>query len=470
MNSNTRADFGSGSTLRRDAGMVLNSIVKTLGTLCICLVATFANSGRSLAINGSGPEGVTSSPRQLPSGQAVTVPVTKGVRSDDFRASGPKVKVKWAAGKLSLEVDGAPLSEVLQDVSGETGIEVIGADGLSSLVFAHFVGKDLVQALKELLSGVDSSIAVAALGSGSVRVVRVVIISAGAGSGGATSRGKAEMMAPPTPAPAPIEGTLAAVEPAAGTVPDAVHGEDLAAVIDGAGTLAQDSQQENQPAAAEAATAGALGAQQESQQAATDTTATSAPDASLEESPIPVATGDAPTAPDPAQQERQLAAVEAAAASGDQEALRNDLQNVDPAVQSAAFHALATQAPGTAVDDLVGDVNDPSQANRLQALQLLAQSSQAGDDTIMTALQDALKDPDPSLVAYAIQALAARGGADAMAALSEAFQSADVSTKLTIIDSVANVQGGRSLISEATSDADATVSSTAATLLKQLGP
>jgi hypothetical protein len=386
---------------------MLDMVGRSLGTLCIFLVMPFVSSGHGVVFEAGTQDAATSSAGQLPSSQTVIASTTEAVRTGHSRAPGPDLKVKWEAGKLSLDAAGVPLSEVLQAVSHETGIEVVGSRGLSDRLFIHLAGMDLVQALKELLSGVDYVIAAGPPGSASAHTTRVVIISRVA---------------------------------AATTTPEG-------------------AQEESQSPVTEAAVDAAPGpAQQESQPVVAEAAATAAPDAYHEESEPPV--------DEVAQQESQLAAIEAAAASGDLETLRNGLLDVDPAVQATAFQSLAEENPATAVDDLLASIQDGSQPTRLQSLQLLVQSGAADDQAVMSVLGDALKDPDPAFVAYAVQALAGLGNAAAMDALSDAFQGADQSTKLMIINSVANTEAGLPLLSEALSDPDAAVSDAAATVLK----
>jgi hypothetical protein len=405
---NFRGGSGSGSAPRAKVEGMRDMVGRTLGTVSILLVMAFVDSGPGAAFEAGTQDAVTSSATQLPSGQTVTALATGAVRTGDCGAPGPQVKVKWEAEKLSLDVDGAPLSEVLQAVSRETGIEVVGARRVSNRVCTHLAGMGLVQALKELLSGVDYAVAAGASGSASAQTTRVVIVGTMASSRGATSPVKAETRAPDTDR---RESRPAAIEGVAGEAPD--------------------------------------GAEQESQSGMAEAAATTAPDA--------------------AEQEDRLAAIEAAAASGDVEAIRNGLQDVDPAVQAMAFQLLAEEAPATAVDDLLAGIQDASQPTRLQSLQLLVQSPMADDQTVMAVLGDALKDPDPAFVAFAVQTLAGLSTEDAMDALSDAFQDADSSTKLMIIDSVANTEAGRPLLGAALSDPDATVSSAAATVLKRFG-
>ena len=136
-------------------------------------------------------------------------------------------------------------------------------------------------------------------------------------------------------------------------------------------------------------------------------------------------------------------------------------------MQSAPFDALAAFDNLAAVENLVAEINDVSQPVRLQALQLLTESPRAEEQTVMTTLIDALNDGDPSFSAYAAQALAERGTPKAMNALSEMLNSPDPSTRLMILQSVAETKAGLALLRAALSDSDETVRSAAAALLQQ---
>jgi HEAT repeat protein len=137
-------------------------------------------------------------------------------------------------------------------------------------------------------------------------------------------------------------------------------------------------------------------------------------------------------------------------------------------VHAAAFDALAANDNAAAVENLLADINDVSQPGRLQALQILAQSSQADEQTVTTTLIDALNGADPTLSAYAARALAERGTPGAMNALSEMLNNSDPSARLTVLQSVAQTQAGPPLLSSAAlSDSNETVRSAAAALLQQ---
>jgi HEAT repeat protein len=128
---------------------------------------------------------------------------------------------------------------------------------------------------------------------------------------------------------------------------------------------------------------------------------------------------------------------------------------------------LAAHDNPAAVENLLSQINDLSQPGRLQALQLLSQSPQADEQTVMTTLMDALNGTDPSFSAYAAQALAERGTAEAMNALSEMFNSSAPSTRLMILQSVAKTEAGQPLLRAALSDLNENVRSAAAALLQQ---
>src|ERR1700736_5693671 len=61
--------------------------------------------------------------RQQPSTGAEPIPVTNSALTDSVRSSALQVKVKWERGKLNLDAEAVPLSEVLLEVSRATGIE-----------------------------------------------------------------------------------------------------------------------------------------------------------------------------------------------------------------------------------------------------------------------------------------------------------------------------------------------------------
>jgi HEAT repeat protein len=165
-------------------------------------------------------------------------------------------------------------------------------------------------------------------------------------------------------------------------------------------------------------------------------------------------------------QDKALAAVEAAAAKGDLEALSKAVQSSDPAVQSQAFEELSKLNPQAALDALSNALRSDEPAQRLQALQLLDQSDQADNDTIVSAMGQALNADDPSIKDYAIQALARRGGSQEMDLLRQAMGDPDPAVRLMVLESVGQETEALPLLQQAVNDSDPSVSAAANQLLK----
>lgn len=166
------------------------------------------------------------------------------------------------------------------------------------------------------------------------------------------------------------------------------------------------------------------------------------------------------------QQEKALAAVEAAAAKGDVDALSKAVQGSDPAAQAQAFEELSKLNPQAALDALSSVLKSDQPTQRLQALQLLDQSDQADNATIVSAMSQALNADDPSLKDYAIQALARRGGSEEMDLLRQALSDPDPAVRLMVVETVGQVPEGAPLLQQALADSDPSVSSAASQLLK----
>src|SRR5262249_61301167 len=152
------------------------------------------------------------------------------------------------------------------------------------------------------------------------------------------------------------------------------------------------------------------------------------------------------------------------------EATSSCLGDPDVAVQAASFRALATQDKALAVESLLAEVNDPNQPTRLQSLELLVQSPETDGPTAMTALRNALHDPDPAFNAFAAESLAGSGDPEGMSALREVLAGDDTSLQLALPNAVAQTSQGATLIHEALSDADPAVSGAAARFVQQHTP
>lgn len=164
--------------------------------------------------------------------------------------------------------------------------------------------------------------------------------------------------------------------------------------------------------------------------------------------------------------EKKLAALQSAAALGDKEALREALKDPDVNVQSTAFEDLATWDPQGAVEAILSETKSDRPESRIRALQLLDHAGPVQDETVLSALANALRDEDASVKRYSIQALASRGES-AMAYLERAFNDSDPSIRLIVVQSVAQQKEGLALIRRALLDSDQSVRDTAAVILKQ---
>ena len=309
----------------------------------------------------------------------------------------PLLRLRWESGKLTLDAEKVPLSEILDAIAAKTGMEVTGAE-LSREMTVHFNDAGLLQVLRELLAGVNYAISE---GHPSTRLVIV---------------GNAEE----SPRPALLD------------VP----------------RKTDESSKPSEPA--------------------TDLTQvpTFAPDPSATQTAESDAGGSSESAASPT--EDKLAAIETAVTGADKNLLNALLRDSDAGVQSSAFQALAGQDRDSAIESLVAEIQDPTQPNRLSALQLLVQSAGADGQIVLDTLRQALDDPDPAFGAYAIAALAGLGNTGSIEALSGAFNRMDAATKLTIVQTVASTQTGLLLLQEAVLDSDETVSATAKDMLKQL--
>jgi hypothetical protein len=449
-------------------GLMLVS--KLLISVSISVVSALASSGGTFVREKAPQDKTGRAPGQQTSRGAVTVPTTNTPRTNDARPPGFQLKVKWESGKLSLDAEEVPLSEVLQAISHESGIEITGTEGLSDLVSVHLAKVELFQALRDLLSYVDYAIAPEPQGSASPRGTRVIIVGRSSpNSSPSASVADSETNAPPAQASnqladsAPADADSQATKLA--SIPAGETGEDQQAV-----KQAQLQQLANQPVETDqqnssAAAPGELkspdpSAGPDAVQPPTQNVDAVGPEASSESLP-----GTDPQLDD--SQTVRLAAVEAAAASQDGEALGKYIQDANAAVQAAAFDALAARDNPAAVENFLAEINDPSQPVRLQALQLLTQLPQADEQTVMSTLIDALNGADSSFSAYAAQALAQRGTPEAMNALTELLNGSDPSTRLMVLQSVAQTEAGLSLLRAALSDSNEMVRSAAAALLQQ---
>jgi len=433
-----------------------------LVSVCVCVVSAFANSASTLPREDVPRGNKVGAAGQQSSGGAAA-------QTNEVRTPGFQLQVKWESGKLSLDAEAVPLSEVFQGIARATEIEITGAEGLNNLVSMHLARVELFQTLRDLLLHLDYAITMGPQGSASPRGTRVIIVGRSspdlslAGSvaereTNAPTADAAIQAADNTPADADPQASKLASNQAGET------GKDRAAVTQAqqqpAHQLAETDQQSLSATAPSELADPDNSADAGEAQPATQNADAVGLEASSEDLP-----GTDPQLADT--QTKKLAAVEAAASSEDREALSKYMQDPNAAVQAAAFDALAANDNPAAVANFLSQINDLSQPGRLQALQLLSQSPQADEQTVLTTLIDALNGTDTSLSAHAAQALAERGTPEAMNALSEMFNSSDPSTRLMILQSVAKTEAGQPLLRAALSDSNETVKSTAAALLQQ---
>jgi hypothetical protein len=164
---------------------------------------------------------------------------------------------------------------------------------------------------------------------------------------------------------------------------------------------------------------------------------------------------------------RQLAAISTATTKGDEAALREAVLSSDSTVATVALQNLTKLDPALAEDTLADAAKSDQPMTRLKALQLLDQACQADEDTVFSGLNEALRDPDPGVKVYAVQALAARGVPKAINYLRQAFRDFDLNLRMIAIEAVAQNEEGLPLLQDATTDADESVRTKASFLLAQ---
>jgi HEAT repeat protein len=163
--------------------------------------------------------------------------------------------------------------------------------------------------------------------------------------------------------------------------------------------------------------------------------------------------------------EERLKALEELAQRGNEAALRQALHDPDGTVQMKALELLARRGKQQAVASLLDMTKSDQPAIRSQALRLLHETGYAGEGTVVAALGTALADKE--LRDYAIQALADRGGSDALEYLRQAFRDPDPAVRRLVLESAAPQGQSLPLLREAIADSDEAVRSFAQFWLKQ---
>jgi hypothetical protein len=152
-------------------------------------------------------------------------------------------------------------------------------------------------------------------------------------------------------------------------------------------------------------------------------------------------------------------------ASGSDAAASNLPDQDDPSsVETENSHAEQEN-----IDTLLETTRAEDPMLRMQALSALAASDKADETIVRSALDAALADEDAGVRGQAVQALANRGGPEAIGLLRQALRDSDPSVRLMAVDSVVPQEQGIALLLEALSDGDETVRYRAASKLKEGG-
>ena len=167
------------------------------------------------------------------------------------------------------------------------------------------------------------------------------------------------------------------------------------------------------------------------------------------------------------EQQKRQADLEESIQQQDQSALQKALENHDSSIAGVAFEALLAQDHNGAIAALLGESKNDDTQLRLQALQLLDQSGEVDERTVLAALHDALKDEAMNVRQYAVQALARQGGPEAMSYLETAFRDADPTVRLAVLQTVAGKEAASSILQEGLSDSDPMIQAQAKFWLQQ---
>lgn len=123
-------------------------------------------------------------------------------------------------------------------------------------------------------------------------------------------------------------------------------------------------------------------------------------------------------------------------------------------------------AEGAEIDALLELAAADDPALRVQALSALGDRGAAHDDSVRSTLEAALADRDAGVRGQALQALAIRGGGEAMKYLKQGLADPDPGVRMVVVERVEPKAGGIALLQEALADADEAVRSLAAARLE----
>jgi hypothetical protein len=280
------------------------------------------------------------------------------IPSASFQAG---TEVKWSRGQLSVTAEKVPLSEILQAIVSQTGIEIVGLEELQEEVSVHLSDLTLREGLQRLLARVNYLL-----------VERVT----------------------------PKEGTRPI----------------LAVILGGRGT-------------------------------------------SSSQKVVNLVVGPG------GDSRKGLSATE-----DTEQTLRKARSDPDPTSQATALDLIAERDVQNAVPALVEGTKSSVPEVRLRALDLLA-SSQADEQTIVSALGSAVSDEDAQVKRYAIRSLAQRRAPEGLGYLRAALSDPDPGIRMLAIDNIFRfvpTAKGIPLLQEAAgTDPNESVRSTASSLLEE---
>lgn len=164
--------------------------------------------------------------------------------------------------------------------------------------------------------------------------------------------------------------------------------------------------------------------------------------------------------------EERLERLYTSARQGDVQALREALaDDPDPTVRTTAFKLLVERSREAAVALLANMAQVGPTEKRLQALQLAYQAEQVTPGVTMSILGAALSDEDSSVKGYAIHALAALEGNEAVSYLQQTLHDPDASVRLLAVQEFGRRDDSRLLLQEALGNDDAAVRELASSML-----
>ena len=145
------------------------------------------------------------------------------------------------------------------------------------------------------------------------------------------------------------------------------------------------------------------------------------------------------------------------------------MSDPNPTKQARALDILAERDGQNAIPLLVKGTESKEAEVRFRALDILT-NSEAHEQTILSALGKAVSDADVRVKSYAIRALAQRGGPETIGYLRQALRDPDPNFRVLAIDQIFRAlprAQGIPLLQEAAADGNATVRSTASSLLQE---